>query len=248
MEKSVKSNYMLIGLMLAASLVTSNGYAAKVVLSFEGIGDLAAVNDFYNFGVDSEGNTGTDYGISFSNSAFGIIDTDLGNLGTYSGYFANGPSPHTALIFREGGSATLNVEEGFDSSFSLFYSSSADAIVRIYDGLDGTGKQLAVLNLVTNFTNENCRVNAGENDIYCHWDQTGVSFRGKAKSVVFDGPREFTFYDDITLGSDEQRNCKRLRKNRRCNDDHPGIFKCDRKEFKEYSRWPRNNRYSKWHD
>jgi len=95
MEKVVKSKNMLIGFMLAASLVAGNSYAAKVVLNFEGIGNFAAVNDFYNFGVDSEGNTGTDYGISFSNSAFGIIDTDLGNPGTNSGYFANGPSPHT---------------------------------------------------------------------------------------------------------------------------------------------------------
>jgi hypothetical protein len=246
MEKSVKSNYMLIGLMLAASLVTSNGYAAKVVLNFEGIGDLAAVNDFYNFGVDSEGNTGTDYGISFSNSALGIIDRDLGF--DYSGLFANGPSPHTALIFLEGGSATLNVAEGFDSDFSIFYSSKVNALIKIYEGLDGTGKQLAVLNLATNFDNNNCRATAGTNDVFCNWDEASVNFRGKAKSVVFDGKREFTFYDDITLGSDEQSTCKKIRKHRRCNDDHPGIFKCDQMELNDYSRWHRKNRFSKCHD
>jgi hypothetical protein len=243
MEKSVKSNYMLIGLMLAASLITSNGYAAKVVLNFEGIGDLAAVNDFYNFGVDSAGNTGTDYGVSFSNSAFGIIDADIDPL-NFHGNFSNAPSASTALIFLEGGTAIMNVKTGFDSSLSLSYSSSANATVKIYDGLDGTGNLLASLNLVTNFEN-NCNFTS---DAFCHWDPIGVTFKGKAKSVVFEGPRTNTFYDDITLGIDEKNNCKKTRKNRHGDDDHPGIFKCDQMEHIGYSRWHRNNRYSKCHN
>jgi len=140
------------------------------------------------------------------------------------------------------------MDAGFDSGFSIFYSSKADGLIKIYEGLDGTGKQLAVLNLATNFDNNNCRATAGKDDEFCNWDQASVTFRGKAKSVVFDGPREFTFYDDITLGSNEQSHCKKIRKNRRCNDDHHGKFKCDQKEYKDYSRWYRNNRYSKWHD
>jgi hypothetical protein len=104
------------------------------------------------------------------------------------------------------------VDAGFDSGFSLFYSSSADAIIKIYDGLDGTGNLLATLNLVTNFKNNNCSATASEFDEYCHWDLIGVNFKGKAKSVVFDGDREFTLYDNITLGSDIPNKCKKPKK------------------------------------
>ena len=187
----------LTGLILAAALSAGNCFATKLTLDFEGIGDLAAINDFYNFGADGDSNTGTNYGITFSNAAFGIIDADV-DITLYSGNFANEPSGSTALIFREGGDAIMNVEAGFRGVFSFFYSSAAPGLVKIYDGLDGTGNLLASIPLITNFNGNDCT-----GDLFgdwCHWDQVGARFKGKAKSVVFEVPREFTFYDNFILG------------------------------------------------
>jgi hypothetical protein len=249
MEKFGLAKKSLSALLLAAALTSGNSYAARIVVDFEGVGDLAAINEFYNFGIDSVGNTGTDYGIYFSNAAFGIIDADVDPL-NFHGNFANAPSATTALIFLEGGAAMMNTETGFDSGLSLSYSSSTNATVKIYDALNGTGKLLASLNLITNFENNDCRATSA--DAYCHWDQAGVTFSGIAKSVVFEGQRLSTLYDNIILGSAEQNDCKRgfkrSRRNRGCNDDTFSLAKDERREYKDYFRWHRKNRSSKWHD
>lgn len=49
---------------LACALLAGNASAA-IVLDFNGVGNGALVNDFYNGGTDSMGNTGTNYGIHF---------------------------------------------------------------------------------------------------------------------------------------------------------------------------------------
>jgi hypothetical protein len=198
MEKQILSKKLLYAIAIIAALSSANTRAEKITLNFEGIGNFTPINDFYNGGADGNGNLGTNSGVAFSNSAYGMIDLDF-NF-EYSGNFANEPSGNTALTFLEGGDATMNVAAGFTSVFSLFYSSSDPAIVRIFDGLNGTGKELAMLPLVANYKNNDC-VGDRFGD-YCHWDQITVNFSGTAKSVVFDGPKEFTFYDDITLGSE----------------------------------------------
>ncbi len=237
------SKKSLSGLILVAALSSGNSYAAKIVLDFEGIGDLESVSDFYNGGVSLANTTGTDYGVSFTDDAFGIIDSDVDIL-NFSGNFANEPSGNTTLIFREGGAATMNVADGFKSSFFLFYSSSAPAIVNIYDGLDGTGNLLASLVLETNYNN-NC---AGDPfGDWCQWDQIGTTFKGTAKSVVFEGPREFTFYDNITLGNETKKECndnprhKRGRFNKDIPLCNPVPPQC--KDFRKH----RRSRHSVWH-
>jgi hypothetical protein len=200
MEKQSLSKKLLCAIAIIAALSAANTRAEKITLDFEGIGDRTPINDFYNGGADSKGNPGTNHGVYFSNDAEGIIDLD-NNFHDFGGNFANEPSASTALIFRENGeAATMNVTAGFDSTLGLHYSSSADAIIRIFDGLDGTGNELATLSLGANHQNNGC--SGDPNGDWCHWDQITMNFIGTAKSVVFDGPREFTFYDDITLGSE----------------------------------------------
>jgi hypothetical protein len=188
-----------VGLLVAAAFSSGNLYAAETVLNFEGIGDLASVNEFYNGGTDSKGNTGIDLGVYFSDDADGIIDLD--DDFNFSGNFANEPSPSAVLIFREGGEGIMNVMAGFDTGLSFSYSSSAPAVVRVFDGPNGTGTPLATLSLVANYRNNNCTGDPFGD--YCHWDKIGAAFNGRARSVVFEGPREHTFYDNITLGSAE---------------------------------------------
>ncbi len=179
--------------LLAGSSIAAN--AAVVVLTFEGVGNTASINDFYNGGTDSAGNSGTNYGINFTSQSLGLIDADAGGTGN----FANEPSASTIVFFLSGGAATMNVAAGFDTGFSFFYSAFQDASVTVYSGLNGTGSVLATLSLLTNFNNGGC---VGDpNGQACHWDAVGVSFAGIAHSVDFGGVANNAGFDNITLGS-----------------------------------------------
>ncbi|WP_374580533.1 PEP-CTERM sorting domain-containing protein [Pseudoduganella sp.] len=183
---------------LLAALVTAGACAtagaAPIVLTFEGVGNSANVLEFYNGGTDSVGNSGTNYGISFSRASLGIIDADApggtGNIG-------NEPSPSTVLFFLSGNAATMNVAAGFSTGFSFYYTSSRAGFVNVYDGLDGTGNLLASLSLAAN--TGNC---AGDpNGSFCQFDPVGVAFAGIARSVDFGGAADFIAFDNVTLGT-----------------------------------------------
>jgi hypothetical protein len=182
-------------LAASASAAFAAPALATTVLTFEGVGNLASVNNFYNGGTDSLGNSGTNYGINFSTTSLGLVDSDAGG----SGNTANEPSGETTLVFLSGGAATMNVAAGFDTGFSFFYSSnSANGFVTVYDGLNATGNVLATLNLAQQFS-DGC---AGDpNGQYCNWTPLGVTFAGTAMSVDFGGTANFIVFDDITLGS-----------------------------------------------
>lgn len=171
----------------------ATAHAAPIVLGFEGVGDLASVNDFYNGGTDSAGNSGTNYGINFSTTSLGIIDSDAGG----SGNFGNESSPNTILFFLSGSAATMNVAAGFDNGFSFFYSSSGTGFVNVYDGLNATGNLLTTINLSRNI--DGC---VGDpNGTFCQFNPIGVSFLGTARSVDFGGAADQIGFDDVTLGS-----------------------------------------------
>lgn len=96
------------------------------------------------------------------------------------------------------GTAVLNYIPGFDTGFSLFYSSSTVASVFVYDGLDGTGNLLATLDLDVQF-NDNC---AGDpNGNFCNWTAVGAAFNGVARAINFGGTVNQIGYDNITFGS-----------------------------------------------
>ncbi|HET7560761.1 MAG TPA: PEP-CTERM sorting domain-containing protein [Rhodanobacteraceae bacterium] len=188
----------MIGILCSAALLVAGiGHAETTVLTFEGVGNGAHVNDFYNGGTDSEGNSGTNYGIGFSDTSLGLIDGDAGG----SGNFANEPSPDTVLFFLSGGAATMNVAAGFDTGFSFYYSANAtDTFVNVWSGLNGTGDLLTTLNLNANYNANNCT--GDPTGIYCNWDPIGVLFAGIAHSVDFGGTANYVAFDNITLGSD----------------------------------------------
>jgi hypothetical protein len=182
---------------LAALLLLGTCSAANaniIVLDFEGAGNLAALEDFYNGGTDSLGNSGTDYGIEFGSDTLGLIDSDAGG----SGNIANEPSGDTVMFFTTG-TAILNYAAGFDTGFSFFYSSSSVADIFVYDGLDGTGNLLTTLSLASQ-NSDDC---VGDpNGGYCNWTAAGASFAGTALSVDFGGGVNTIAYDDITFGTD----------------------------------------------
>jgi hypothetical protein len=187
----------LFGSMLGVACLSAQ--ATVIVLDFEGVGNNAAVNNFYNGGTDELGNSGTDYGINFS-SGLGLIDADNGG----DGNFANEPSSDTVLYFITGGAATMNVAAGFTTGFSFYYSSSQSASVDVFDGLNGTGNLLASLVLEENFQDGQCVGDPNPSPIgtYCHWDPIGVAFSGTARSVNFGGSANYVAFDNITIGSE----------------------------------------------
>jgi len=96
-------------------------------LTFEGVGNLASVNDFYNGGTDSAGHSGPNYGINFSSNSLGLIDSSAGG----SGNTGNDPSGVTNLVFLDGSAATMNVAAGFDTGFSFYYAANFSTSVVI---------------------------------------------------------------------------------------------------------------------
>lgn len=191
-KKTVVMSLACFGLALGTA---TRVHATPVVLTFEGVGNSANVNGFYNGGTDSLGNSGTNYGIQFSNTSLGLVDADAGG----GGNFANEPSPNTILFFLAGGAATMNVAAGFATGFSFFYTSpSYVGSVTVWDGLNGTGNILATLTL--DMTTSNCSGDPSGTP-YCAWLPIGVNFDGMAYSVDFSGTANQIGFDNITLGA-----------------------------------------------
>lgn len=186
----------IFGALCSAAMLVC-GISHATTLTFEGVGDECAINDFYNGGTDACNNSGTNYGIGFTSASLGLIDADAGGTGN----FANEPSPSTALFFLSSDRATMNVAAGFDTGFSFYYSANADdTFVNVWSGLNGTGTLLATINLARNWNNDGCTGDPGGQ--YCHWDPIGVLFSGTAMSVDFGGTANYVAFDNVTLGSD----------------------------------------------
>ncbi|MEM6396975.1 MAG: HYR domain-containing protein, partial [Bacteroidota bacterium] len=165
-----------------------------IVLDFEGLDNSEEIQNFYSGGTSENGNTGTNFGISFNADALASIDSDAGGAGN----FANEPSPSTVLFFL-GGDPTLNVPAGFDVGLSLFYSSlTSSGSITIYDGLDGTGNILATQTfLPTGFD-----PNGGDpSGLFNIWQPVSIPFTGTARSIVLIGVANQVGFDDVTLGS-----------------------------------------------
>lgn len=165
----------------------SSAQAATLTLDFEGVGNLKPIDNFYN-------TTPRNYGVAFSSNALGVVDSDVGGTGNIGGE----PSPSTALVFTSGTAARMNVINGFTTRLSFFYSMpDFPGVVTIWGGLNGTGKQLAQINLA--LTPQN-----GAPDptgYYSPFVAQTVAFQGIARSVDFGGATNYIAYDDITLGN-----------------------------------------------
>lgn len=182
-------------LVVISTILASTSASAAVILTFEGVGNTAAIQNFYNGGTDSQGHSGTNYGITFSPNALGIQERLQGGTGN----FQNEPSPKTVLFFQTGSQVTLNNSVGFDTGFSFFYSSSVAGTVKVFDDVNGTGNLLATLNFSAQ-NRSNCA--AGSTQTYCNFSPVGVTFTGIGKSIDFGASAaNATGFDDITFGS-----------------------------------------------
>lgn len=179
----------------APAAPTPRGGADIVVLDFEGLDDAESVDEFYNGGVGGDGSgPGADYGIRFSTNSLALIDSDAGGGGNFGGE----PSPSTVLFFTQGVAATMNVPAGFSNGFSFYYSAiNTPGFIVVYDGLDGSGNELARLDLPLT-------PNTGAPDptgAYSPFVPIGISFTGVARSIDFGGSVARVGFDNITLGA-----------------------------------------------
>lgn len=179
--------------------------ASVIVLDFEGVNatypsGYAAVQDFYNGGTSSDGTSGTNYGVEFTDNALAICLNTPGTScsNTSRGGQGDPNSQLGGLFFLSGSQTFMNVAAGFTTGFSFFYTAINQAgSVSVYDDLGGTGNLLATLALP--ITASTCD-NSFDAD-FCPFVPIGVGFAGTAKSVSFAGVANQIVFDDITFGS-----------------------------------------------
>jgi len=202
----MKKLNFLRSIFVAASLVSASAMADVIVLDFEGIADSypngndAFVQDFYNGGTSSDGMSGTNYGIEFSDNALGICLNTPGVScsNTSRGGLGNPDSQLGGLFFLTGNETFMSVAAGFETGFSFFYAAvNSGGSISVYDGLFGTGNLLASLTLGTTASACSGVYSAG----FCPFVAGGIGFDGVAKSVSFAGAANQIVWDDITFGS-----------------------------------------------
>ena len=186
----------LAATLILAALSSYTASAAVITMTFEGLQNLEAINNFYNGGTGSLGSAGPNYGVEFGSDSLAVIASDSGGSGNFTGSLA--PSPDTIGFFLSGPGDVMNVAAGFDTGFSFFYSSPFFlGSVTVWSGLNGTGTLLATLTLgLTTDTS------GATGHPYDDWQPVGVTFAGTAMSAVFSGTANYIGFDNITLGSD----------------------------------------------
>jgi hypothetical protein len=184
-------------------LAATSAQGAVVSLNFEGIAPYPNLNNvfiqnYYNGGTASNGNSGPNVGASFGSNALLIC---LNSTTTFCSNTSRGglapTSSQGGLFFLSGSETFLNYAAGFTSGFSFNYVSLSFAgSVGVYDGLNGTGNLLATLGLAPNAGS--CPAYGAQ---FCPFSPTGVNFSGTAKSISFGGVANQIVFDDITFGS-----------------------------------------------
>lgn len=172
-----------------ALLATAPAFAQTVTLDFEGTaGYVHGIEQFYGGGTDALGQSGPNYGVSFSGAAVAFSNDDLGP------YYADAPSPLT-VMYAEDASAFLNVASGFADRLTFAYSSLTNGldVVTIHSGLNGTGTLLASASVFGN-AGVGCSSPA-----FCNFDLTSVRFAGVGRSIGFGGNAGEVLYDNVTL-------------------------------------------------
>ncbi len=171
---------------LVAGLLSATGAtAATINLDFSGATSNASVNDFYNGGTDSQGASGTNYGVSFAPSVL-----DLTNSADFT-QFTNGPSNSAIYVNPGDVPGVMNLSSGFSGSLGLSYSSLGDTTVSIFSGLNGTGSS-KTFTLTSN--DDACTDVAA-----CSWTSLLLDFTGVAQSVEFGSNGGHALYTNINV-------------------------------------------------
>jgi hypothetical protein len=193
MKRFVSSAAILSTLLVLS--VSAFAHSGGELLSFQGIGDMQEVGNYY----DGGGLHHTrNYGVTFSSNIFALRSVFNGGNGEFSTTPTGTPS-----IFIEGttgaaATGVLNASRGFSNGFNFYYTAgftgNQTGTVTIWSGANGTGTVLATITLANN--NSAC-----SSPSYCNWSSDGVNFSGTAHSVTFSGPANEMGLADLTLGT-----------------------------------------------
>lgn len=158
-----------------SSLAAVPAVASVITLDFETAVGFAPIDTLY-----------ASQGVNFGGDVLGLQNDAIDT------YFSNAPSP-LGVMFSAGPASTMNVDGGF-VELSFFHSSSADATVEVWSGLDATGTLLASLSLGNN-------AQSGCTDTpYCNFSLLGTRLSStRAYSVSFAGAAGTTAFDNVVL-------------------------------------------------
>jgi hypothetical protein len=161
-----------IVLMAVASL-TMASTALATTIDFDSISSGASVDSYYAGGMDSAGEVGPNYGVTFT----------PGDWITLSGF---GETSQPNLAFSASGLGVIDFASG-TPSISFTYGGFTDSTLNVYSGLDGTGTLLASDLLPANDPNA--------------FSFESLPFTGTAMSVVLSAGSGQFGLDDLTFGA-----------------------------------------------
>jgi len=173
-------------LTLAATchtLAGSEARASTLTLDFEGLPHLSWINEYYNGGQSSTGETGPDLGVSFVNETMRIFARDQSldafsnnpsgtNIFSYDPKFANPPS--------------VLVPGGF-TGVSFYYSSFGEFSVSAF-GANG---------LLGEWTFSAQHDDGCSDSLYCNWSYAEILFSGTGTTLTFNNSGGG--FDDLTF-------------------------------------------------
>jgi len=192
MVRFVSSAVVLSVFLLASISAHAN---SGDLMTFQGLGDLQPVGNFYN----GSGPFGTpNFGVTFSSNFFGLRSVFNGGGGNFSATPTGTPAIFVNGTTGMSTTGMMNVNAGFSNGINFFYTagftSSQNEVVKVWSGANGTGTVLATIVLANN--NGGCSA-----PLYCNWSDAVLGFSGTAKSVTFTGPANEIGFADITIGS-----------------------------------------------
>ncbi len=181
-----KFKQITIAATLAAGMVSNAALAETVTLDFENMQYLSWVNEYYNGGTNSVGESGPGYGVSFINETMRIYSAD-----EILGLFSNNPSGKNIITYdpRFANGPSLSVEGGFAGA-SFYYSATGEFSVGIVDA------DFLSLGLWTFSAQHNAD---GCSDTYlCNWSLATLEFEGVGKYMFFLNAGS-AGYDDLSF-------------------------------------------------
>jgi hypothetical protein len=184
---------LLTATILMGGISLASAKAAVIDLTFEGLGNLEPVANYYNNGLGGNGSgPGPNDGITFSSNALALVSDQSGGTGNFDSNAL--PSGVTGMFFLTGSAAILDDAAGFQTGFSLFYSAiNQPGSLSVFSGLDGTGTLLGTLALPVTTASPPGR--------FQPFVPVGVTFAGTAESISFAGVENQIVFDDVTFGS-----------------------------------------------
>jgi hypothetical protein len=178
---------------LALLLLAGAGAAQAQVtqLTFEGLANGQVIGNYYN------GGAGGPLGITFGNTAQGLISSAAGGSGNFQGQ----PSGVTIMFFPSATNAFMDVAAGFETGISLFYTAiGIGGSLSVYDGFGGTGSLLGTVMLPITPSLPGTPPCPGPQG-FCPFEAASLAFAGTARSAVFGGGANQIGYDNVTFGS-----------------------------------------------